>query len=220
MILSAVSATAVESTAASVETTAAKSAGAAKASNPTTNVVRMRDGPRDATAGAVARMVPRSEITMVADTTVPIATVSVSPVTVAKIRSSKCEPWGVEAPAERVEEDAIVGDERISVKPRVPIPSVTGPEARRPARASRVRAGRINIRLRQIRRPQAGPPVEIVRIRLFVKLPFLQLSGGVECGLVSTLHLNVPARRLDLGLSVKHSDYAEICIKVILSWLP
>ncbi len=201
----------------STETASSESAGAAKAARaPTTNMVRMRNGPRGATTGGVAGMVSRPEVSRIAGTTVTVSavavptvsvsTVSVSTVSVSKVRSSKRQPWGVEPPTERVEENTVVRDERISVKPRVPIPSITGPEAGRIAGASPVRPGRINICLRQIRCPQARPPVEIVHVRLLVESLFLQLSANAESDLVSTLDLNVLTGCLDLGLSVKHSD--------------
>jgi hypothetical protein len=204
-------ATAMEPCAAA-ETASSESAGAAKSAGaPAAHVVRMRIGSRSATAGGVARMVTWPEVSRIAYATVTVAavavpTVSVPTVSVSKVRSAKREPRRVEAPTKRVEENTIVRDERISVKPRVPIPSITGPEARRIAGASGVRAGLIDIGLRKVRRPQAGPPLEIVHVRFLVEFPLLQLSAGAESYLLSALQVNMLTGYLDFSLSVKHPD--------------
>jgi hypothetical protein len=202
--------TSVESattTPASVELSAAETPASAEASYAgTTNVVGVSNGPGGATTGGVGWTVTRPEVSRSADPTVSVSAIAVPTVSVSKVRSSKREPRGVKAPTEGVEENTIVRDERISVKLRVPIPSITGPEARRISGASRVRAGRINVSLRQIRCPQACPPVEIVHVRFLVEFPLFQLPGGAESYLLSALQVNMLTGYLDFGFSVKHSD--------------
>ena len=94
---------------AAAKPSAAESAGAAKSAGaPAAHVVGMRIGPRNATAGGVARMVTWPEVSGMADATV---TVAVATVSVSKIRSAKREPRRVEAPTKRIEENTIVRDE-------------------------------------------------------------------------------------------------------------
>ena len=107
------SATSVEPAAgAAAKPSAAESAGAAiSAGAPAAHVVRMRIGPRSATACGVARMVTWPEVSRIAYATVTVAAVAVATVSVSKIRSAKREPRRVEAPTKRIEENTIVRDE-------------------------------------------------------------------------------------------------------------
>ena len=203
-------------TAASAESAAAEATAAGKATHAATNAVRVpdRSSRRPAGVSGVARLVARSEVMGIAAPSVTVASITETPIAEAA-ESSKRHPRGVEAPAERVEKDAVVRNEGISAIRRIPIPSIAVPHARRRAAWAGIRPGRIHIGFRQIRGPQAGPPVEIVGVRILVEFLCLQLSGGVEHELVIARQLNVFVAGLRHRFSVEHADRAPIRIEVV-----
>src|SRR5579863_2913573 len=101
-------------------------------------------------------MVARTEMMVVKTATA----ITVTAVAQSEIRRSKREPWGVETPAEWIEENSVVRDECVSVKRTTPTPTAAGPDARREATRAGVSPGCIHIRFRQIGRAQTGPPVK------------------------------------------------------------
>jgi hypothetical protein len=117
-----------------------------------------------ATASCMARTIARSEM-MVTAAAVTIA--------VPDVWSSERKAWGVEPPPERIVENSVARDKCISGKPGIPVPSIAIPAARSPATSARVRPSRIDISVRQIRGPQASPPIEVVHVGFLVEFPRL-----------------------------------------------
>src|SRR5579863_5654025 len=134
-------------------------------------------------------MVARTEMMVVKTATA----ITVTAVAESEIRRSKREPWGVKTPAEWIEENSVVRDKCVSVKRRIPIPTVAIPDGRREATRVGVSLGCIHIRFRQIGGTQTGPPVKIVGGRRFVEFLRLNFPCGAEIELVSSIHFNLAA---------------------------
>src|SRR5579872_7258960 len=84
-------------------------------------------------------------------------------------RCAKGEPRGIVPPAKGTVEDPIAWDKCIGVKSRVPIPPCVGPHAWRPTAAASVPSGRVHVGIRQVRRTQARPAIEIILIRFAIE---------------------------------------------------
>src|ERR1700691_3458277 len=106
----------------------------------------------------------------------------------------------VETPAKRTIEDSVPRYERVSAKPRIPIPSITEPSRS----AHDVGSGRVYVGLGQIGRPQAGPSIELGRFEGFlIKLPGLERLV-IEAHLVARLDFHLFVAVQHHGLAVEH----------------
>src|SRR5262249_32285953 len=108
----------------------------------------------------------------------------------------------IEAPSERVIEDAIAWNEGVARKPRVPVPSPADPAWA--VEAVRVVGARgIDVGFGHIVGAQAAPAVEIGGLEVFlVEAGRLQITARVQRQLMPAFDRNVVIVLLNLGLAV------------------
>src|SRR5579863_7305821 len=126
------------------------------------------------------------------------------------------EPRGIETPAKGTVEDAVAWDKSIRVEGRIPVPPRAGPNAGRPAAAARILPGGIDVGFGKVGGSKAGPAIEIVLlVNFLVEFPGLQLAGGAETELASTLQNNPPAIALNGSFALKHTHQMPVGIEVV-----
>src|SRR5579859_553631 len=121
----------------------------------------------------------------------------------------------IEAPPERVIEEPLARQERESGEPWVPVPSRTPPARSIPA-IHVVQPCRIDVRLRQVLRPQAAPAVQVVVLLNRLRIESARLSLGTgQLHLVIFLYRRVPVIRSHDCLAIEHSNLLIRGIKVV-----
>src|SRR5580658_1647314 len=134
-------------------------------------------------------------------------------VTISEERSVIDPPWGIEPPAERAIPDAIAREERVSIEPRVPVPTVPTPPT---PTVSGVHAGGVDVGFRQIGGAQAAPTIQVAFfISVLVELAGLQRGVGDQVQLTSALDGDRFAAIFNGSCAVKHAQLIFSQVEIV-----